>query len=269
MILHNQSFADYLIAPGLGSSAAKLAVTSVQLLHDYQTGIYSVGDRSHHQVGRLAHMAVLEPARFAQCIVCEGPTNERTGKPYGRDTKAFADWQAENPGKTVVDHWLVTMLSRMPVQVRDVFVGGASEVSVHHTLAVSNLDVKCRCDYLRDTTITDFKTCDNVDRAEYEITKWKYWFQLGWYRMVMRDETGKDFNFRFVFAEKKPPYRWRIVNIAVDYQMYADAQVEETLGKILAARDSGNWSDRGEVEVMASLPDYMTDDEENTDEGDE
>lgn len=266
MIIHDQSFDDYLSAPGIGSSAAKLVLKSVQLFRDYQTGIYTVGDKSHHQIGRLAHAAVLEPQRFAQMVVSEGPVNERTGKAYGRDTQAWAAWQAENPEKVVVDSWLLTMLERIPNEVKGLFVGGRSEVSVHHKLSVSGLDVKCRCDYLRERSILDFKTCEDVDRFDRELSKWSYWFQLGWYKMVMKAETGVDHTFRFVFAEKKPPFRWRIVPLDVEYQMYADAQVEDALGKLIEARDSGNWSDRGEVEQMASLPDYLNDDEETTQE---
>lgn len=262
-IIKDMPFSDYLADDGLGSSAAKLAIKSVQLLRDYQTGIYSVAEKSHHQIGKLVHMATLEPERFRQMVTCDGPINEKTGKPYGRDTKAFADWIDANPGKIVVEQWVPLMLSRMPSQVRDIFIGGSSEVSVFQTLPVSGLQVKCRCDYLHAGTIEDLKTCDDVDRAEYEITKWKYWFQFGWYRMVMKAETGESHRFRFIFAEKKPPYRWRIVPLDVEYQMYADAMVDDTIAKILEARDSGDWSDRGEVEQMASLPDYLneTDDE--------
>lgn len=261
MIIYDQTFADYLAAPGLGSSDARLATKSIQLFRDKQTGVYSVADRSHHQIGRLVHMAALEPLRFAQMCVVDGPINESTGKPYGRDTKAFQTWLLDNPGKVVVEPYIFRMIERMPQQVRDLFNGGHGEVSAHVTLPGSGLLVKCRCDHLRGSVIHDVKTCDDVDRAEYEITKWKYWFQFGWYRMVMLAETGESHPFRFVFVEKKPPHRWRIVSLDVEYQMYADAQVDDTIGKILEARDSGDWSDRGELEVMASLPDYLNDDE--------
>jgi hypothetical protein len=259
------SFQDYLSAPHVGSSHAKLALKSRQLFRDYETGVYKIAERSHHSIGRLVHMMVLEPERFAKQTVAHGPINERTGQPYGRDTQAFLKWQAENPNVTVVDHWVLTMLSRMPSSLRDLFAAGVCEQSVYQE--VSRLLVKCRNDHLNGNIITDLKTCDDVDRADRDIAKWQYWFQAGWYKMVNKLETGREYQFQWVFAEKNPPYRWRLVKMDVDYQLYSDNVVDDTIAKILTARDSGTWEDDGELEVMASRPDYLTDDTDE--EGDE
>ena len=48
------------------------------------------------RLGSAVHMLALEPERFdEQYWISTGPINASTGKPYGRDTKKFADWLAE------------------------------------------------------------------------------------------------------------------------------------------------------------------------------
>ena len=43
----------------------------------------------------MAGFLSLEPEKFLETyVVVDGPTNPKTGKPYGTDTKAYAEWRA-------------------------------------------------------------------------------------------------------------------------------------------------------------------------------
>lgn len=253
MMIGDMSSDEYHSSEYIGSSTAKLAMKSIRLFRDAQVGVYSVPDRGYFQIGRLAHMMVLEPDRFAACVTGTGPVNPRTSQPYGRDTNAYKDWEASNPGVIVVDAYIHTMLIRMPDEVRDLFKGGQSEVSVFNELACG-VKVKCRPDYLRGTSITDLKTCNDVDLAYRDIKTRSYWFSHAWYRMDMKVETKKDHDFTLVFAEKKPPYRWRIHDLLPNYIEHGDAMVEEVLTAIDVAQRTGDWSDKGLVRVATDLP---------------
>lgn len=44
------------------------------------------------RLGTLVHLAILEPNRYAREVMVGGPVNPKTGKHYGRDTNAFAQW---------------------------------------------------------------------------------------------------------------------------------------------------------------------------------
>lgn len=242
----------------IGSTTAKLAIKSLQLYRDARTGLYVQPDRPHYQIGRLAHMMILEPKRFAELVTDHGPINERTGKPYSRDTNAYAAWVAANPQITMVEPWLYTMLNRMPTQVRSLFVGGEPEVSVYVDMP-NGLQVKCRPDYLRDTLILDVKTIDDIDQVERAITKYKYWFSCAWYRLVLSEMTGLRHPYKLVFCEKKMPHRWRIVPLSAGYMMYGNDVVLRTMDKIAKAQESGDFSDDDEVEFIAEIPDYMDD----------
>ena len=253
------SFEVYHANSAFGSSTAKLAVKSLMLCHDRMTGIDTIPNHPHFQIGSIIHLAVLEPEKFKAQVVSEGPINDKTGKPYGRDTQKFSDWQAANPDKMVVEPWIHTLLKRMPAEVKELLKTGVAEASIYQT-AACGLPVKCRPDHLDGTVITHLKTCVDVDRLERDIEKFEYWFASSWYNTVMLLETGKKHSSQFVFAEKKPPFRWRIVKkIDADYAMYADEVVAKTIGKLQVASVSGDWADHDEIEVMVSRPDWMGD----------
>ena len=265
MIIHNLPDHEYHAHAALGSTTAKLALRSMRLLRDRIDGIDKVTDKPHFQIGRLAHQMILEPGRFAELVTDKGPINEKTGQPFGRGTKAFAEWQAANPGITVVEPWLYLAFERMPDEVCRLLAGGECESSVFQSF--NGLEIKCRPDHLIGAVITDLKTIGDVDDAERHITRMKYWFSHAWYRMVMKLETGKPHSKRFVFVEKSPPFRWRIVNLTADYVMWADDQVDRVVGEIAHAEKTGDWADKGELEVLASMPDFL--DDQPTDETDD
>jgi hypothetical protein len=259
MSIHlDHTFDQYHSDPSFGSSTAKLATKSLQLVRDRLDGIDTVPDRPHFQIGSIIHLAVLEPAKFAACVVSDGPINDKTGKPYGRDTQKFSDWQAANPDKMVVEPWIHTLLARMPAEVKEILKTGVAEASIYQT-AACGLPVKCRPDHLVDTAIWHLKTCLDIDRLERDIQKFEYWFADSWYRAVMLLETGKKHQSGFIFAEKKPPFRWRIAKIDADYAMYGDEVVAKTIGRLQVASVSGDWQDHDEISVMVSRPDWMGD----------
>jgi hypothetical protein len=49
--------------------------------------------------------------------------------------------------------------------------------------------------------------------------------------------------------------------------MYANVEFIRTCNRIERAMETGNWSDRDQVEVMAALPDYLEYDLNDEDEG--
>ena len=266
MIIKNQSSEEYHNSPFIGSTTAKLVLKSPQLFMDKMSGIYKTEDKPHFQIGRLIHEMILEPNEFAKRIVTQGPINPKTGEPYGRGTQKFAEWQLENPHLTMVEPYIPLLLSRMPESVRDIFTDGDAEMSVYRHLEMG-IDVKCRNDYIKGRTIWDVKTCVNVDDYQREITRRDYYFSASWYRMVMREETGYDHDFKLAFVEKSFPYRYKVVSFSPEYKEYGDNKVEDVLEIIANCYKSNDWSDTSPIEVEADLPAYLTDDFSITDEG--
>ena len=73
------------------------------------------GETSAFTLGRATHTLILEGAdKFAaEFCVSYGPTNEKTGKPYGKLTKAYADWLADQtmPVISSEEHALILKMS--------------------------------------------------------------------------------------------------------------------------------------------------------------
>lgn len=263
--IYNQSDIAYHANPAIGSTTAKLWLESPRLFKDQIDGIKKRKDTRAFMFGRAAH-ARFTDREFFDRIVSAGPVNPKTGKPFGAETQAYMEWSAANPGAIILSEAemndLDYMDERMPAQVCDIFTDaqGVAESSVYQTIA--GVAVKCRPDWISRGTIYDIKTIPSISDAEKHISKYKYWFSHAWYRMVVKAETKSSMPFKFVFAEKSPPYRWRIVSIDADWIGSADATVDRVLGEIAVAQDTGDYTDRCEVEEMASQPTWESDDDE-------
>lgn len=254
-IVYDMSDTDYHAHEYVGSTTAKLCLESPQLMKDSLDGLCGGGDKPHYAFGRLAHMMVLEPKRFARSITSDGPINPKTEKMYGRGTVAFTKWQEENPYLTVIEPELYTMLERMPAEVRAIFAPGGvteSSVFVDHGL----WGAKCRPDHLIDKIITDLKTIDDINNCEKQIANFGYYLSASWYRDVMKRETGLDHTFRLVFVEKNPPFRWRIVMLD-DYESFGDTRVKAIHTTLDRCFESGDWSDKGDILSLAYPPEWL------------
>lgn len=251
-IVPDLSFTDYLAHEAIGSSTAKHMIESSQLFWDHMTGVAKMADKPHFKIGTIAHMMVLEPDRFKEQVVTEGPINPSTGSMYKRDSKKFATWQEENPDKMVVEPWLYTMLERMPADVKDIFdAKGVAELSIFEPL--NNVSVKCRPDWLMPDHIYDLKTIDDINRIDRQIRDLKYWFTSGWYRMVMDMATGKSHEHTFIFCEKKAPYRWRIVTLCKDDFNFSLDLANEVMQEMDACFALDDFSDRKRVHQEVDL----------------
>ena len=71
--------------------------------HQKLTGAIADPDKAEYAFGRAAHKMILEGhAAFELAYtVSDGPVNERTGKPYGKDSKAYQEWLAEQEHEVV------------------------------------------------------------------------------------------------------------------------------------------------------------------------
>ncbi len=257
-VILNEPAAVYHANPAVGSTSAKHARKSLRLFDDHQAGHIPRVDKACWQIGNIVHMRTLEPERYALTTRTEGPINAKTGKPYGRDTNAFAEWQAENPGVIMVEPFIEAMCLRMPDAVRDVLSGGVAEATVR-TEYDAHLTVQCRPDWMRDGDDWDLKTIDDVDHWERAVRSLDYWFSAGWYKMTKRLAGLPDGQWRWIFAEKEPPYRWRIVRMSAAYLDRAIEEAGEVAQDISDAIRTGCWDDDDPGEVVAELPTHLDD----------
>jgi hypothetical protein len=246
----------------IGSTSAKHILTSRRKFAD-------LIDRPSKQSqamkdGESFHLAVLQPDEFARRVRSE-PVNPKTGKPYGVDTFAFQSFMEQNPEAIFPPDFTKPLIDRMPFAVKCIFAGGESEVSYFGS--VCGVGVKFRPDYICGYHIFDLKTIDDIDNIERAITKYQYWFSAAWYRRLALEMTGERHRFTLVFAEKNPPYRWRIVDLDASYLMHGDAKVDYALTTIHECQVSGCWDDNDDLNMMVGMPDWMDETEENESDG--
>ena len=72
---------------------------SPELYRRKTNGEITEGESPALALGRAAHCLILEghAAFDEQYVVAEGPVNPKTGEPYGKSTKAYAEWLSSPP----------------------------------------------------------------------------------------------------------------------------------------------------------------------------
>lgn len=264
MISLTETSAEYHANPAIGSSDIRDFIRSPRLFADYREGVADRVETPALRFGSLAHMAILEPKRFHdECVV----------KPDGMSfaTKEGKLWRDENAGKSIISaeekQTLEMMTMRVPTEIRLMLASGNSEVTVRTT--IGTLDVQCRPDHWNrpGRVKYDLKTCRMIEGIDKAIYNYGYHIQQQWYSRVIAAETGEKAPMsRIIFVESKTPWRWRVVDLDLDYMMIADTAIDQAISGLQARMKSGCWDDPSDIFHMASPPSYAMDDESEDEE---
>jgi hypothetical protein len=139
-------------------------------------GLIEGEGRPVYLVGRALHTLVLEGRdRFEAEYVAGRPVNPKTGELYGANTKAFAEWAAQQgkPVLTFQQHDLVECMAegiRGHGLARDLLSEGTPEGVVRAEYC--ELPCQIRMDWFDPHRgLVDLKTCDDTQRAG---KTWRY-----------------------------------------------------------------------------------------------
>jgi hypothetical protein len=259
VILFDEPIDLYHANAAIGSGDVRNMITSPRLFRDAMDGLCERATAAL-LFGLGSHCWFLEPHKFDERVVV---------RPDGTDfrTKAGMAWRAENERGRVIltaaqGRDLQQMQARMPREVEAIFAACRKEVTVRAALDDGDLAVQCRPDLvdLDAGAFWDLKTIDDIEGIDRAIWSRRYDVQLRWYAMVLAAETGRPFKrSALIFVEKAPPYRWRIVELDLDYAALADAAIDEALAQIRARTKSGCWDDPADLHEIATPPPWMTD----------
>lgn len=153
----------------------------------------------------------------------EAPINEKTGKPYGRDTQKYInaleeakaihpEWEfvSEDRDKlvrTMVDG-LLNDCGETSKQVKTIIKQGQSEVS--HFVDYEGCRFKFRPDIETKKKIVDWKTTTleslHPSAIAKTITKFGYGISAAFYQFFEHEQSGVWKDFFWVFQQKTPPY---------------------------------------------------------------
>ena len=154
-------------------------------------GLIPSTTKSYYEFGKAFHCFLLEgPTEFHnRWEITEGPINPKTQSPYGRDTKAFAEWYEEfsATGKQAISGNEFQQIQQMAESVeetcaRDLLQIGRAELTVRGTL--HGVNCQSRLDFWNhdNAVLVDLKTCESLGRFEKDFTRYGYSRQLAFYR---------------------------------------------------------------------------------------
>lgn len=195
------------------------------LYRQKQLGLITESESTAFLVGRAVHTLSLEGRdEYRQRFAVGGPINDKTGKPYGRDTKAFAEW-AQLIGKPALSNEQADLVELMalavhqhPVATRLLGEGMAEGVA---RLQYAGVPCQGRFDWVNPNLgLVDLKTCEDLSWFESDARRFGYDNQMAFYRALLREITGVVLPVHLIAVEKKEPYRcgiWLMAEAVLDH----------------------------------------------------
>ena len=178
--------------------------------HAMVTGQLQEPERAEYAFGSAAHKMILEgrEAFDAAYLVSDGPVNERTGKVYGKDTKAYQDWLSVQEHAVITTEDFNEILAmneniiHHPEICKNILLPGGTAEGVVRA-EVNGIKCQIRMDYFHpETGIIDLKTCRDIKMFEYDMRTYGYAFQMAFYRQVLAAATGTTYPVHIVAVDK-------------------------------------------------------------------
>jgi hypothetical protein len=216
------------------------------LYHRKRCGLIADHDRPAYVLGRAAHTLILEGRNtFDTQYAVGGPTNPKTGNPYGPNTKAFAAW-ADAEGKPVLAREQFDLLLRMQMGVvrnelaTQLICDGEAEGVVR--VPYCDIDCQIRIDWLNPQRgIVDLKTCDDLTWFEADARRFGYVHQMAFYRAVLAQVISRQLPVYFLAVEKKEPFRCGVWQVAPDVLDIAEHDNVDAIKRLQRCEAANDW----------------------------
>lgn len=211
--------------------------------------------------GRLAHMAVLEPERWAHEVV--------VSRKFGRTKDELAakeKFEEEHEGKIIVAQDLYYQIEalRKAALKSDLLCAalmeGEAEVSVVWQDPATRVNCKARFDLVTADAVFDLKT--TADCSEFPKTFWGYGYHLqaAWYMRGARAVGMCPLSFRFVAIEKEAPFAVRHFHLSPLALEIATKKIDELLLSYARCLEKDNWPSYPDEIELLELPAWMAKD---------
>lgn len=219
---------------------------SPSLYHKKLTGEIPPSESPALLLGRAAHSLILEgrAAFDEEFRVSNGPLNPKTGEAYGRLTKAYAEWAAEQT-RAIVSEKDFGFLVKLQKSVwlnraaSELLAEGFAEGTVRRVYCGTPCQI--RCDWMCPSGLVDLKTCDNLDYFEGAARAYGYVHQMAFYRAILREATGETVPVHLIAVEKAEPLRCGVWRISEAVLGEAERQNEVAIARLLECRRADSW----------------------------
>ena len=229
--------------------------------------------------GTAFHTILLEPGQWRERIAV-GPINEKTGESYGRGTKAWAEAEAANPGKTYISrneladvHAMVTAASENETvrTLRAAFpLVEASAVWTDPEFgAVCKGRFDCLIERADRVIVADFKSALDVSPEKFgrDAEKYGYDFQMAFYERACKVLfPGKAYVPYLIACESEPPYCVAVYHVDDDTLARGRSNVRLKLAQYQQSVKTNTWpSYDAETPLVLPAWAYRQNESEGTD----
>lgn len=217
------------------------------LHHKKRLGLIRDLDSSSYQIGRAAHVRILEGQEaYETAFALGGPVNPKTGRPFGSGTKAVAQW-AEIQGKPVLSHEQMDLVEQMACGVAmnseavDLLLYGRSEGVVRADYC--GVPCQIRIDWVHPHRgIVDLKTCDDLTWFEADARRYGYQRQMAFYQSVLAEvNEGALVPVHLVAIEKKEPFRCGVWRVSDQTLQIARQENQAAIRRLITCRQQDQW----------------------------
>jgi hypothetical protein len=230
--------AEYGNLPGITATAIKAGRLSMAHMRHQMLRERDDSDATPAlRFGKLAHMALLEPMKFAQSIaVWDG------GRRQG---SLWASWATENMGKEQVSSDELATFTAMQAALRaDTDARFALSRASEFERVIQWSDqthgaCKARLDGAGDRVLVEFKTCKSIGKRGFlnQAESLGYTLQLAWYW----HGAGRPENVWLVAQESAPPYCCVTYNAAASVLEQAYQECAEIAARYRACEACGQF----------------------------
>ncbi len=216
-------------------------------------------DTTGRKMGRLLHAMALG-SFDEEFVVYDG--GDRRGK-------AWTDFQAANPGRTILKPNEVADVRAQAAAVRAhreasrILAGADTEATIQWTDPETGLPCKGRLDAmaLASERIGDLKGCGGLATLDRTCHRLGYVHQLAWYRRGVRIAHGVECAAYMIGVETKAPHDVGVWRVDRDLLKLAENEIIDTMYRLSVCIERNNWpGSMPEVEDMYT-PNWMLSDE--------
>ena len=244
--LYHSKRKDYLSSHQLGDFRK-----SPSLFIKKRKGLVPDKDTSAYNLGRATHKLILEKEeKFHEDYAVGGPINDSTGKPYGSTTKKFQEWK-EALGKEVITEDEFELIQKMNEGVQaNEHACKLLETGIAEGVIRTNycqMPCQIRMDFFSfHNGLIDLKTCQDLDKFEWDSIRFGYIHQLAFYRAVLGAFQSNSSPVHLIAIEKQEPYRCGVWRVGEKSLFLAEKENTRAIQEIRNCMEDGVWPTRYE-----------------------
>lgn len=235
---------DYFSTPGFSATGAKRILKSPRHYRYAQEN--PSPPTAAMLFGSAVHEGVLEPATFAERVVC-APEIDKRSKAGKAD---WADFQFLNEGKIILapddfaraEECIFAVLEHPAASA--LLEGARREVSLFWQCPQWNIKRKARLDAWQDAIIVDLKTCADASAAGFakQVENFQYHIQAANYCEGYRVLNGRDPDaWIFIAAESEPPHAVAVRSLPWEAIQVGARLMDAACERYRDCSESGVW----------------------------